>query len=166
MFSCSDTTGAEHCMAFHCQCWLAGTEGAEVLMQRLTWATWGPARGPEPTWCDCKEIECLGRRMLQQPALGRSGFFYHKYIVRCGGLPASCPCSPCAVVPLQSPLCSLSNGAAAAYNILALLANYHCSSGRFCRATCGRDVARVLKTAVHVARMCCLEGSGGVMPPE
>ena len=164
VFSCRDTTGAEHCMAFHC--WLTRTEGAEVLMQRLTWATRGPARGPKPAWYVCQEVDSIRCHMLQQPAPGRSDFFYHNHFVRCGGLPAPCRCSPCAVEPLQSPLCSLPNGAAAAYGILAQLARYHHSSGRFCRATRGRDVARVQKTAVHAARMCYLEGSGGVMQPE
>ena len=100
VFSCRDSTGAEHRLVF--LRWLMCTEGAELPMQRLTWATRGPAGGTQRAWYDCQEIDCIERPVLLQPDPGHDGFFYYNHFMRCGGVPALCHCRRCAAAPCSA----------------------------------------------------------------
>lgn len=116
--------------------WLMCTEGAELPMQRLTWATRGPAGGTQRAWYDCQEIDCIERPVLLQPDPGHDGFFYYNHFMKCDGVPALCHCRRCAAAPVQRQTCCLFHSPAAAYATLAWRADLCHSSGAFCRAMC------------------------------
>ena len=124
-------------------------------MQRLAWATRGPAQGAQRAWYDRQEADCTKRLVLAQPDPGHDGFLHHNSFMRCGRLPALCRCSQCAAVPLQSHICCLFHNAAAAYDTWAQLADFYHSLGGSCKAVSVHNVSRCLKTAIHAAGMCC-----------
>ena len=98
VFSCTDATGAVHRLAF--LRWLRSTGGAELPMQRLTWATQDCAGGPQRPCYDCQDIDCIKRQMLLQQDPGHNGFFYYNHFMRCGtGHPLPAPVADL----LQSP---------------------------------------------------------------
>ena len=98
MFSRRDATGAVHRLAF--LRWLRSMGGADLLTQRLTWATQEWAGGPQRPWYDCQDIDCIEPPVLLQQDPGHDSFFHYKNFMRCGtGHPLPAP----ATHLLQSP---------------------------------------------------------------
>ena len=96
VLSCTDTTGARHRLVF--LRWLTSTGGAELPLQRLTWATQDVAGGPQRPWYDCQDVDCIERPVLLQPDPEHAGFFYYNHFM--GAARATWPCSRAAEVCL------------------------------------------------------------------